>query len=1057
MSAATNRGRLAGAAAAVLLLAACAIAAAPAAATPPGACAEQRAGAGHSREVGRALRARRDLWGEALLKAPGGPTYSAARRYLPPLLYARAPGKRPLTESGVYYLPFAQPLGARGAGTVALHVADGSQVISNRVGERSFTVFVGPQGQERYGTCVRRLTPARLADGHLPILQTAYADAAGNRYLQESFAARDARAGGLTSFVKLEVEARRTPARVRFKPSAGSKRVYRVTPGTTRTLYLGWLVHPRRSRIVPMDEPRYEAARTSIAAYWGRRLAEGAQIVVPERRVNDALRNLLIQNLTLTYRYSIGNPYEQFSFPEGVDVAQVMAELGYPAISRSILRTSLTRRATPYPNWKMGEKLVGSALHYRLSRDRGYIRHATPRLRRYVELLGTQIATGRAGLLGRERYSSDIPDAVYGLHSQAVVWQGLRAMGRVWAETGEAGLARRCQALATRLENGLRRAVRVSQRRLPDGSLFLATKLIDGEQPYDSVTETRLGSYWNLVMPYALASGLLRPGSAETRGALRYLLRHGSRLLGTVRAGAYALYPDPTFPTSGTDQVYGINVARFLADNDEADQLVLSLYGTLATAMTPDTFVSGEAASVTPLAGAYHRAMYLPPNGASNAAFLTTLRSLLVHETREADGAPRGLELAFAAPRPWLRPGKRISLERVPTSFGPVSYALDVREGAVHITVGVPERQPAELRLRLRLPRGKRIVGVTRYGTPFGRVDGETIDLSGLRGRIELVARVGSGRVRTLSGASFARKTVRKTVRRIVISYVAHDGRRSRAYVLLPSSYRQGANPPIPLIISPHGRALNGRINASIWGNLPARGPFAVVNPSSRGRRLAGHSWGYKGHVDDLARMPQILARAIPWLKIDPRQIYAFGGSMGGQETLLLLGRYPKLLAGAAAFDGVADFALQYRNFRRLSCGGPCRRLWGGPIGPGLRLLARQEVGGAPHKVPKAWTARSPLTYARKIASSCVPLQLWWSVADRIVLDQHRQSGRLFDVLRRLNPLAPVEAHIGYWNHSAEMQAGTRLPLALANFGLIPETPVTTGLRHIPPPASAVC
>jgi hypothetical protein len=113
--------------------------------------------------------------------------------------------------------------------------------------------------------------------------------------------------------------------------------------------------------------------------------------------------------------------------------------------------------------------------------------------------------------------------------------------------------------------------------------------------------------------------------------------------------------------------------------------------------------------------------------------------------------------------------------------------------------------------------------------------------------------------------------------------------------------------------------------------------------------------------------------------------------------------------------------------------------------------------GGSPHKTPKAWARRSPLTYSRQIAASCVPLQLWWSVADRIVLDQHRQSGRLFYELRRLNPLAPVEAHTGYWNHSAEMQAATRLPLALANFGLLPETPVTVGLHHIPPPASAVC
>ena len=50
------------------------------------------------------------------------------------------------------------------------------------------------------------------------------------------------------------------------------------------------------------------------------------------------------------------------------------------------------------------------------------------------------------------------------------------------------------------------------------------------------------GSYWNLVAPYALASGLFPPGGPRPRGALAYLLRHGSRLLGLVRAGGYALY-----------------------------------------------------------------------------------------------------------------------------------------------------------------------------------------------------------------------------------------------------------------------------------------------------------------------------------------------------------------------------------------------------------------------------------------------------------------------------------------------------------------------------------
>src|SRR6185436_6631428 len=301
------------------------------------------------------------------------------------------------------------------------------------------------------------------------------------------------------------------------------------------------------------------------------------------------------------------NPYEQFSFPEGVDVAEVMGELGYAGVARSILRTSLTRKDVPYPNWKMGQRLVGSALHYRLTRDRDYIEGATPTLRRYVDELGRQIGAGGTGLLGRERYSSDIPDEVLGLHSQATVWQGLAAMGRVWSETGEAELGRRCAALAKRLETGLRRAVASSQRRLGDGSLFIPARLLDREPAYGSLTQARLGSYWNLVMPYALASGIFAPESPEADGALKYMLRHGSRLAGVVRAGAYALYEQPVFPVSGTDQVYGINVARFLADGDAADQLVLSLYGTLALAMTPDTFVSGEAASVAPLRGSRFR------------------------------------------------------------------------------------------------------------------------------------------------------------------------------------------------------------------------------------------------------------------------------------------------------------------------------------------------------------------------------------------------------------------------------------------------------------------
>jgi hypothetical protein len=528
----------------------------------------------------------------------------------------------------------------------------------------------------------------------------------------------------------------------------GSSLKYTVPAGSIVTAVVAWLHRPSSSRGLTLDEFGYDEARESIREYWDRRLIHGASIVVPEQRVMDAQRNLLIQNLGLTWRYSIGNRYEQFSTPEGIDVARVLAEYGQAEVSRAILYRSTRprpehERGIPMrnPNWKMGAKLVGFAQQARLTGDTSQVERATPILSRYVERFARQIAERRGGLLQRERFSSDVPDRVFGLHGQAVVWQGLRSMAAVWEETGHRALAAKCRRLAARLGTGLRRAVRASQKRLPDGSLFIPVRLRDDEHPYGSLTRSRAGSYWNLVVPYALASGLLRPHGAQANGVYEYLQRHGSRILGLVRGGAYALYGQPKYPTSGSVQVYGLNVARFLADNDHAGDLVLSLYGQLAAAMTPGTFVSGEGATIAPLAGGHYRSMFLPPNGASNAAFLETLRLMLAHETIDARGRPRGLELAFATPRAWLAPGKRIEVRALPTSFGRLSYTIDATADSAHVTIEIPGRERLRsLRLRLRLPRGKTIGSVLADGMPLSRVDRKsgTIALPTRPGPLEL-------------------------------------------------------------------------------------------------------------------------------------------------------------------------------------------------------------------------------------------------------------------------------------------------------------------------------
>ena len=646
----------------------------------------------YAQEVGHALAQKQDVWGNELLASPAGPTADGVQGYLHPLMLVGRPGgsgPRHLTDSGVYYVPFGRPDGPDGASTVQLHVADGSQIVSRDVEGPRLSVGVGRAGRERYGSCLTRLQTPRLDGGYLPVLETSYAAADGVRYRQESFATVIPETGSLVSFVRVVVNPRLAHRRsgigyLRLTPSVrglrqvgdelrrgdgtrllfsegarfnGTSLVYATQPRKPLTVYAAWLDQARPTRPFELDRASYERAKRSMIRYWNRRLSQGATYAVPEKRVLDAERNLLIQNMLMSGRYSLGNAYDGWSF-ELIDVAEVMGDYGFGRIERAILEKSFRKRS-PFPKRAAGERMVGTAHYYRRFGDKLFVDQVTPALGKFVASFENQLNASKVGILDPERYGVDVNTRVYGLHAQAQALQGLRAMSSVWVQTGHPFLAAKADRVATRLEAGIDKAVDASKVTLPDGSLFVPIALLDGsEHPYDALTDSRPGSYWNLVMPYALASGVFRPGGPEATGVLDYMLEHGSRFLGLVRFRAFTNRTNPGYRAPGSDDVYGLNVARFLADNDQPDQLDLSLYGKLVAGMTPGTFVSGEGSTIGVVPGQYYRSMFRPPNSANNASFLEQLRLTLVHETRDAAGAPDGLELAYATPRAWLRPGQ---------------------------------------------------------------------------------------------------------------------------------------------------------------------------------------------------------------------------------------------------------------------------------------------------------------------------------------------------------------------------------------------------------------
>jgi hypothetical protein len=731
-------------------------------------CAPNRATAEYAGFVQRAVDSGRDLWGHELLAARGGPTLHAAQGRLAPLLFGVQRKLRRLTPSGFYYVPLSFSWSNYGSTVFALHVADGSEVITRRVGGPGLQIWVG-NGGERYGSCVSRLKPARLAEGHLPLLETSYTDAYGVRYRQESFVGHVYGTYGvpsIISFIRLEVDATaaRASAKVRFDPTrwlgrtgperSGTRKGARlivspggsfvgggfrfvVAPGTKRTLYADWLNAPSAARAVEADAVTYDTARRATVKHWTSLLEQGAQFSVPEPAVQEAELGVLGQALSYGWRYSVGNPYEELSFAEALDSAEVTAAYGYPSIAKQILEVALTRlRQNPkrLTAWRGGHVLSTAAVYYALTRDRAFVTRETPELARVMEQLAARRTSN--GRLRPEPISTDVPYEIDGVAAQVAAWHGLLGADRLWSVTGHRALAARARQLALGLEAALRPAVRKALRRLPDGSLYVPYALSHDLGPFDRLTKVREGSYWNLVMPYAFATGWFPPHSTAARGIVHYVLGHGSRFLGVTRSDAHIVYANEPYG-SGLGQVYGLSMSRFLADNSQYDQLDLSLYGMLAIGMTPGTYISGEAISLVPVEGTYIRRMYMPPNSGANASFLETLRLLLLHERRGPKGAPAGLDLAFATPRAWLESGKTIAVTNAPTSFGKLSYSLARTGNVVSVQLTLPPR--ANARLRLRLPAGEHI-GTTSLGK-LDRANG-TIDLRGHQGAIALRATV---------------------------------------------------------------------------------------------------------------------------------------------------------------------------------------------------------------------------------------------------------------------------------------------------------------------------
>jgi hypothetical protein len=506
--------------------------------------------------------------------------------------------------------------------------------------------------------------------------------------------------------------------------------------GTAATLAV--VTRPLADNALRFDANAYDRHRQVTIATWKRIVDTAMQIHVAEARINNAWRNLLVQNFMLAngdrMLYSAGNQYEGLYEAEGSDAALALMSWGYTEEARRMLVPLLDFSRAGLENHQAGHKLNDVARYWWQTRDDAWVRAMRPRIEREINRLLAK--RNEQGLLPKERYCGDIHTPVHSLAVEAKAWRALFDIAPVLRAVGEAELADKAASAAKELRPVLLDAIAISVRR-ETSPPFVPIALLDEEAVHDPITATRIGSYWNLMINYVIGSRIFPPGSEEESWIPRYVETHGGLCLGMTRAGGATF----NFWT-GPERVNPLYGTRYVLDalrRDDADRALVSFYGMLAHGFTRNTLIAGEGATLAPV-DERGRFFYCPPNSAGNAHFLAMLRNLLVQDwDLDDDGRPETLRLLFGTSRQWLADGETLTVERAPTAFGPVSVHAQSKlsDGRVRVQLELPEREsPLRCYLRARLPDGWRVVSAKSAGRALSTDDSGTADVSGLAGKI---------------------------------------------------------------------------------------------------------------------------------------------------------------------------------------------------------------------------------------------------------------------------------------------------------------------------------
>ena len=662
------------------------------------------------------------------------------------------------------------------------------------IAENTNILFRVGAAAEMFGRVADRYSRLRYEDGYLPMVGATYRSD-GIDYGETAVASDAGRPGSDVAYVRFDVtnttrERRTAEVHVDVLLADGSRVTARdgqvldasgalllafsgdaafddarqrlthrvaLSPGATASLLFAIPLVPDPTRtLVSPTVSGFERIHDVLRRAWSAVLASGMDIAVPEPRVNDIWRALVLQNFVLAdgprLTYGSGLVYNDSYYPfESGFAALVMARYGHADAAEAWLSYLFpasvdrdkagwryqNRRAIPLHLLYQFYLLTGRTQYFEEHRD-GLFRVAD-------EIVADRQATMGSDGDPRGWHRGLLPparpavDAIASTRETYVVahditnCQGLQDFGEflvgstIDPRRGESYLR---EAAAFRRD--LTRAMTASMIRTPGNPAFVPLETLYfrdtpeyGPEPFHNLALGRVqGTYYHYWADMEFRYDYFDPADTIGQTIADFIGQRGGFVLGLTRAR-----PRAGQPYGWINADYNAGYYEYALRRGRVEPFLLGFYSRLAFAASRQLYVASEGApfiGYNTVDGGLVGAEYPFPNSAANAETLDMLRVMLVREDRERNVPTGVVDLAQATPRAWLENGKRIDVRRAPTEFGELSFSVEskVAQGLIAATVDPPRRRPFRaLRLYLRHPSSLPIKSVRVNGAAYADFD----------------------------------------------------------------------------------------------------------------------------------------------------------------------------------------------------------------------------------------------------------------------------------------------------------------------------------------------